>query len=464
MHNVLNRTRRAVGKAVVFTAYCLTRGRKTHPAVYLRSVAPLVSRHPSQGGTCGRLDRESPFLRGVPSVARRGVSVRPPVVAVFLIGGLLLAGLGCDTGPAPSLHDPDAQGNPDPVVSSIDPAGAALAGVDILTITGQNFATNTNDNLVFFDEERGEVIEATSTQLRVLPPNLPKPELGIRIAVLGAENFSNTTPYRLDAAAEPFGSIAGFEEPFALTTDADGNLYVSLLSDGRSAGILRMAPDGTRSIFVETTFKWDGIAFGPDGLLYTARGVRALFRFAEGEPQETWAVVPTTSERLSTLDFDDQGNVWTGGNSANLYRIAPDASIEAFPFEGNVRDLNVFSGSLYVAATQDDGTSKVWRLPITDAGLGTAEEYFDVTAQYGAEAFALAFATNGDLFIGTDASDPIVEVLADGTHAALYPGILQPAAVAFAWGSGTSLFMTQGQTNETNPDLVRIETRREGAR
>lgn len=382
----------------------------------------------------------------------------------LLLAGVLLVGFGCDTGPAPSLFDPDAQSAPDPVIASIEPAGAALAGVDILTITGQNFAPNRDDNLVFFDEERGEVIEATASQLRVRPPNLPKPELGVRIAVLGAENFSNTIPYRLDAAAEAFGNIAGFEEPFALTSDAEGNLYVSLLSDGRSAGILRMAPDGARSTFVETTFKWDGLAFGPDGLLYAARGVRALFRFAEGAPQETWAVVSNTSERLSTLDFDEQGNVWTGGNSANLYRIAPDAGIETFPFEANVRDLVVFNGNLFVAATQADGTSKVWRFPITDAGLGNAEEYFDVTGQYGAEAFALAFATNGDLFIGTDAADPILEVLADRTPAALYPGILQPAAVAFAWGAGTSLFMTQGKTDLTEPDLVRIETRREGAR
>jgi len=375
----------------------------------------------------------------------------------------LLVG-GCDTGPAPSLYDPDAESAPAPVIDSIEPSGSALAGVDILTFTGQNFSANPSDNLVYFDDTRGEVLEASPTQLRVRPPNLPRPELQVRVAVLEAEDFSNSVSYRLDPAAERFSDIKGFEEPFAITSDAEGNIYVSLFSGGSSVGIKKIAPDGTRSDFVETTFKWDALAFGPDGLLYAARGVRAIFRLPEGGSQETIIISDSNADRLTALAFDAQGNLWVGGNAVSLFRLAPDGSVAAFPFQANVRDLAVFDGFLYAVGSQD-GTSKVWRFPLnSDGTLGAAEEYFDVTAALGADALALAVATNGDVFVGTNADDPVIVIAPDRTAEVLYPDIMEPAAISFAWGAGTSLYMTQGVTSATTPDLIRIETRRQGAR
>ncbi|GMQ81366.1 MAG: hypothetical protein BMS9Abin05_0797 [Rhodothermia bacterium] len=382
------------------------------------------------------------------------------IISVLTTGTLITA---CDTGPAPSLYNPDRPSKADPVISSVEPSGSALAGVDIVTISGENFSSNLTENLVYFDNTRADVLEAGPTQLRVRAPNTPSAELQIRVAILGAENYSNSRSYRLDSAAEQFGSITSFEEPFALASDASGNLYVSLNSDNRSVGIVRMTPDGTRSSYIETTFKWDSMAFGSDGLLYTVRSVRAIFRFAEGGSQQVWAVLPDNSARLTAISFDDQGNLWAGGNNQNLYRVTPDKTILAFPFEANIRALAVFGSYLYAAATQDDA-SKIWRFQLSPVGIGTAEEYYDVTGNFGAEAFALAFTTTGELFIGTDATDPVIVVFPDRLGQALYPGVLHPAAVSFAWGNTPSLYMTQGKTDTTTPNLIRINTRREGAR
>jgi hypothetical protein len=204
------------------------------------------------------------------------------------------------------------------------------------------------------------------------------------------------------------------------------------------------------------------MAFGPDGLLYTVRAVRAVFRFEEGGAQEVWAVIPDNSVRLTAITFDADGNAWVGGNNANLYRITPDATITPVPFEANVRKLLVFEGYLYAAATQGD-VSKIWRFSITNGELGAAEEYFDVTGQFGAEARALAFATNGDLLVGTDAADPIILITPDRNGEVFYPGVLKPVALSFAWGNDPYLYMTQGRVGNTLPDLIRINTRREGA-
>ena len=377
------------------------------------------------------------------------------VVRVAIAGVVIQA--GCDTGPGPSLYDPDTESAPDPVITSVDPEGAALAGVDIVTIMGSNFSATPDDNFVYFGGTRGDLLEASTTSLRVRPPNAPQPELELRVAVLGAEHFSNAVHYRLEAAAEEFGKIAGFEEPFAITSDGEGNLYVSLFSDMRSAGVVRIAPDGARTIYAETTFKWDALTFGPDGALYTARGVRAVFRFTEGSSQQTWAVIQNSAVRIRALAFDAQGNLWAGGPNTSIFRIAPDGSIRAFAFEPNVADLAVAGGALYAAASSN-GLSQVIRIPILDSGnLGDPDV---LVSMANAHVHALAVASTGEVIVGTDAADPVYVVQTDGSAEVLYPGILTPAAVSFAWGTGTTLFMTRGKTESTTPNLIRINVRR----
>ncbi|MDX1429636.1 MAG: IPT/TIG domain-containing protein, partial [Rhodothermales bacterium] len=112
-------------------------------------------------------------------------------LALFLAFALIAA---CDTGPAESLWDPDATTGSDPVISAVDPPDIALAGVDIVTISGSNFSAEPSQNIVFFDGTRVPVLEASSTQISVRAPNEPCPEVTARVAVVGgdAESFSNS--------------------------------------------------------------------------------------------------------------------------------------------------------------------------------------------------------------------------------------------------------------------------------
>ena len=358
-----------------------------------------------------------------------------------------------------------------------------LAGIDEVTLTGTNFSANAGENLVYFNDVRAEVIEASTTQLRVQTPNLPGDSLQIRVAVLGAENYSNLTSYRLVSAIEEFGGLGMADESKGIATDDLGNAYVSLFSEERSVGIVRFTPEGERSDYFSTTFPWSDLSIGPDGALYGVRGVQAVFRLPEGMAQQTYQVV-TGSARLSSLAFGATGALWSGSRSGNVYRVAPGGgSFDQFELPGTIQDLVVFDGALYVAVTQDN-VSRVVRFPIDgDGNLGTAETYVDVTASFAAEARALAFAQDGTLFIGTDGGgfsvveerNPLVVVAPDGSSEVLYPGVLGPAMsttsveiVAFAWDADTGLytirrFETRGQTTEIFFDLVRIETRRQGA-
>lgn len=383
----------------------------------------------------------------------------------------------CDFDADDGLYNPNPTLGPDPVAAAITPPEFALSGVDVLTITGENFSTDPAANQVFFDEVRAQVLSATPTALTVRAPllaeaDLPRTDIKVRISVIGAENFSNTLVYRLDPAAANVGDIQGFEQPFALTTDAEDNLYVTLFINSLPRGIFRISPDGTRTPYVDAAFKWEALGFDAEGQLYGVRNVRAVFRYpAGGGAQETWAVLPSQANRLVTLDFDADGNLWTGG-AEFVHRIQPDGTATTTTLGGTVRAVNVFDGQVYVGGGRE-GVKAVWRYtPNADGTLSGESRVFALPQSHSTFTIrALAFAADGTLFVGTDAAAPldaVFEVAPDGTGAILYPGVIQQPVVSFAWSNGTALYMAHDAYQEAgvtrNPNLLRIETRRQGER
>lgn len=388
---------------------------------------------------------------------------------------LLVLSPGCDLfggGEGESIYDPDRQSLPDPSITDVSPSGSALAGIDVLTITGQNFSTTPGNNYVYFGTVRGTVIEATATMLRVLPPNTPGTGIPIRISVLGAENYSNTFAYELVNAAESVGTIARSEEVFGIASDGAGGALLSVFNEGASDDVQYLAPDGTRSVYFATTFPWSGLAVNTDGVLYGVRGIRAVFALPEGGTQATFGVAPT-GFAFNAITSDDAGNLWVGGDhtsgaaSRAIYRIAPDRSLTEFPFPARVRDLIVSDGFLWAVGRDPDGSSKVWRFPLSGGTLGTPEVVVTVFPNETGTAYALATAADGTLFIGTNANDPVL--VWDGSALSpLYPGILTAPVTGLAWGEGSILYAVRGRTFDPGGELavqaavIAIETRRPG--
>lgn len=372
--------------------------------------------------------------------------------------------LGCDSGTAPSLYDPDQTSLPDPTIERVIPEGRALAGVDIVTITGTNFSTEPSENLVYFGDARGDVIEASSSQILVTAPNSPQPTLALRLTVLGAERFSNSISYGLDAPFVEFGKVQDFENIYGITTDPSGNLYASLVAFNLPAGIIRLTPEGERSEFITSSFVWSDITFGSDNYLYAVRSVRAVFRFqGAGAPRELFAVIPNSATRLNSLVIDKNDHLWVAGDNQEIYRIQPDKTIKSYAFDVNIRDLALFEEFLYVTGIQEN-VSKVWRFRIdADNNLGESEDLFDITAFNGSVGYALAFATTGHLYIGTGASDPVIVLDPKGAGSILYPGILKQPVRRFAWGPEGELYAATNSTETTDAGIIRITSRRMGA-
>jgi hypothetical protein len=390
--------------------------------------------------------------------------------------------VACDTGPAESVYDPDRQPLPDPVITSVAPDGAALAGVDEVTLTGQNFSSTPSKNLVYFGVDRAQVLSASPTQLVVLPKPVPAESVEIRVTVIGeevgAEHFSNAVSYRMDPAYTLFGSIGRVEEPVAIATDDSGLLYMSLVSGGSSAGFKTISTEGVRADYAATAFQWRALAPGPDGLLYAVRGIRAAFRFAQDGAQETFLALTPTNLRLVALTFDPDGNLWTGGDATpEIIRIAPDKTVARFAFDGKITALEVFGDALYAVAEATEGYG-VWRFPMdANRDLGAGQMVFDITAELGAgvASEAIAFAADGTMFLGTDRTNPVEVVYNNGSHETLYPGVLVPpdgvpasAVLDLAWGEDPYLYMLRarpaGDAGAGAEVLVRIDTRTNGAR
>jgi hypothetical protein len=403
----------------------------------------------------------------------------------YMLSAISIVGLfaGCENDTTPSLFDPEAVSRPDPVISSVTPPDTfAVAGV--VTIAGSNFSAVKEENLVFFDDELGAVLEASPGRLKVQTPNLVKDGVALKIAAYKASKFSNIINYNLGAAVAPPYNFTPVEVPWSIACDAQ-NVYASMVVSAVGIGVQKFAADGARTDYSPkpsgTPTRYNGMKFGPNGFLYGVTFERRILQIpAGGGNPVNWVVLPNTSVRLNDLDFDRQHNLWTAG-SLDLHRIRLDnKNVKSFPFAGTVRSVRVFNDAVYLAGRRDDA-EKIWRVPILSADeVGPEEEYFDFSAKYTGTVLAITFAADGDLYIGTDAPESIVLVHPDKSSEALYDGLFPTPALAFvrvslfptpalsfAWDTGNFLYVTQQANPNANPKIpqtiLKVNMQKKGA-
>ena len=381
---------------------------------------------------------------------------------------LALSLAACDSGEGSSLYDPEAARNAAPVIASVSPDGVVLAGVDVVTITGQNFSDRLADNVVVFDDAAGSsatgtLLSASTTRLEVKVPNLPNPALRIRVAVVGAQDYSNAVAFPLAPAFVRFGEIGRTEVPFGLAADPDGTVYVSLSNEGRAAGVVRISPQGVRDAapYFNSTFTWQALD-RVGGRLVGVRLIRAVFELPEAGNQTLISAFQPLSLSLAAVAGGADGSVYTGGNAPTIFRTAPDGSTSQTPFPSAVRALAFAKGTLYaVAAATAGAPSRVYALAASaDGSLGAPTVVGDLPGG----GTAIAVAADGTLFVGLNrATDPIVLMGADGATTPLYPGVIAGPVTALAYGAGSQLYMVRGASDTGEADILRIETRTNGA-
>jgi len=369
------------------------------------------------------------------------------VLFVVVVLSLALTS-GCDNPKTGSLYDPSAVVRPQPTISSMTPAGVAYAGMDTLVITGTNFSTTLAENTVYFNITSATLLSATTTQIKLTAPLVTADSVAVRVQVFGSDMFSNKFQYSLKAGAVTFGNLGTAETATALTTDNAGNLLAGTATSSLEAGIAKFTPAGVRSLYAPLTpgvASWSCFKLGPDGYLYGARNVRALYRYAPGGGSSAALWTQVLGTTLTDFDFDQNGNMWVGGNNSNLYRIDQNKAVSPYPFVGAVHSIRVYSGYLYFSAKTDAG-EKIWRAQISTSGLGTPEIYFDFATAYPtSQALAITFSSDGILYIGTDSPSGLIVVNPDKSYSApfvAYSSLYTPGFFSLAWGAADDLYAT----------------------
>lgn len=390
-------------------------------------------------------------------------------MSIFFIGFGIMILMGCQIDATESLYDPDAPEGSTPEINSVSPANGALAGVGEVTITGNNFSSNTDEVMVFFNSLKGHVLEASTTQLVVRAPNVFGDSIQIKIAIHKTELFSNIYIYKLRPAVDEIGNLMDDDVGFGIATDMTGNLYVSF-SDKE---IKKIMPSGETSTFVpNTTFlKANNMKMGPDNTIYAAVAAGRIKKIAtiDADCKEgTFTSIPASPR---DLDFDANGNIWVAADG-DIYLVKPDKSktkITSFPVL--LRFLRVFNGYVYMGG-KDETTeeAKIWRAEIHGEQLGDAEVVLDVAAAgwlEGSNIYCITFTGDGEMLLGTDHSPDAIFVYreVDGSHNLLYPGLIESTIYSMSWDEGNFLYVVrqfEGEDGNTSK-ILRLDMAQEGA-
>ena len=366
-------------------------------------------------------------------------------VLLIALGLLFLS--SCTKPESNALYDPNAAYRPQPTISAISPAGSAMAGVDTVIIQGTNFSAVLGENSVYFNASPAALLNATTTQISIVAPLVTIDSIGVRVAVSGSLQFSNTALYKLKAGVSSWGSLQANDTSTSVATDASGNLLAAILLKAIEGGIIKVTPAGVRSTYAPATSGvalWSSLKMGPGGYLYAARNFRAVYRFSPGggSSAAVWQAFPVGTA-IFDIDFDQSGNLWGGGNNSNIYCVTQGKVITTVPFVGNVHCVRVFSGYLYFSAKSDAG-EKIWRAQISSTTLGTPEVYFDFGAAYPSNVpLSITFSSDGTMYVGTDTQGGLLVVSANKTVTApfgAYKAMFGTGLASLAWGSADDLY------------------------
>jgi hypothetical protein len=368
------------------------------------------------------------------------------ISVIFLL--LLLMINGCKMDVAEPIWEKPFTTPPTPEITSVIPA-QAIAGVNTITINGENFADASGTNTVYFDNTPSEVISSTSTTLVVRRPNVATDSAVIKVVSSQALTAVKYSPYKVEQVMERYGNFNENLTLSALAADNQENLYVT-----EGTNVYKVSPNGEKSIFAAANRPvWD-TKIGPDGNLYLLGSNRAVDKvdLATGEVSR-WIQMPS-GKNVRYGDFDDNGNFYTGGNKTDLFVV--ESSLNIKPASGfyngdEILAVRVFNNYVYVVSKKSGSTDtlKIYRHQIDVSGnLGAKELVLDLrtTGDLASRTITgLTFSSDGIMYLATDASNPIITFNpADGKVDFLYKDILHPYCKSFCWGSGNFIYMING--------------------
>lgn len=370
-----------------------------------------------------------------------------------------------------SLYNPNYTApNPDPIITSIEPATGYLAGIDKIVVNGQNFTSDTTAARVYFNGLPGVTLSASPTKLEIRPSAIAVGNpLVVKAVVLGAENFSNNFNYRIDPPLVRLPGVKDADKPWAVAIDKDGNIYTHLLRDDTDFGIQKYNPVTEEISSFQSppsagarVLKWSALKFGPDGFLYGVRSNRAIFKTDGGVKAFTTAKT-ISGGFLVDLDFDKKGDLWVVGSSPNVYRLDMSNPAVNNTFTINITELTtiqairIVNETVYLLGIKKDSPTanpnvQVWKYALDNTSALTNGEMIvsltDATNNIALEAFSLAVTSDNSILVGVNGTNGILVVSPTGSISVLYPGVVQTRIINMAWDSSYTLYILAEETKD----------------
>ncbi len=373
--------------------------------------------------------------------------------AVLLMTASLAVMTGCEYDVAEPQWDKPYVPPPTPVITQINPAASANAGVNLITILGENFAELPDTNGVYFDNVPADLVATSATSVTVRRPNLVTDSCTVMIVPPKALVVAKYGPYKITAVTERYGGFLSNVILSAIAVDQAENLYVV---ESATRNIDKVTPTGQNTVVGVATRVPTDARIGPGGNLYLLGNNRSIdvVNLVTGVVKE-WRKCPS-GKLVKVGDFDANGYFYTGGSRSDLVTITPDSTFRIagiYTGSSEILAVRVFSGYVYVAVrATNQSPGIVYRHPIDASGnLGTQEKIVDLSTitQFASRLIkGITFSADGTMYIGTDSPDPILNV--DPTTKEVdifYKGILASYCKMFYWGSGNYLYMMRGDTN-----------------
>jgi WD40 repeat protein len=348
-----------------------------------------------------------------------------------------------------------------PKITQLVPDKVAPAGINRITILGENFGSVIGDNDVYFNNVAVEILSACPDSVTVRRPNIVSDSAVVTVVPHQALVVAKYSPYKIDLVQGSYGSFLDNLVLAALAVDADENLYVI---ENTSRIVYKITPEGDKTqLAVASRIVFDATIAPSGKLTFLISNTAILQMDPVTGAEETWV---TLKKRVTCGDFDQYGAFYAGGKSTDLIVVKPDLTNSS---NGGYASLEIvviraYKDFLYVVAnnSKPDATNPavaVYRHAILDANgtLGERELILDwsTTGDYAASTINdIAFSENGTMYIATNNANPIFMLNSDNSQDILYKTILPTTAEKLAWGSSHYAYMIRGGTNW---EVIRID-------
>ncbi len=375
---------------------------------------------------------------------------------------LILSVTGCKYEVAEPPWEQDLVNTPVPVITEIQPADVAPAGINTITIVGENFAETVEDNKVYFDNVNTEIIAASTNSITVYRPNLVSDSSTIWVVSYNAIVTAKYTPYKIDPVMERYGEFLDNYQLTGLAVDDEENLYVLQSLENK----IYKVPPGEAKIYIGSTsgIPYD-ITMAPDGKPVVALNQTYLNKFDMETGEDTLFV--NVPKKVSFCDYDDYGMLYVIGRKSDLIVVSPDGSNRSIGVYTDyiISGMRVYNNYVYIVgentkAGAEEAEFGIWRHQILDnnGNLGNQELMLDwaTTGEVYADSkpSGVAVTQDGTMYVGCNNGNPILIVTPEKQIDILYKDIIPAYAVKLIGGPSHFIYMLLG-TQEYN--IVRID-------